>query len=71
MTKKARGEMTGARTGVKAMLVTFYAMGLSIVALLVIHALRDDADSTSWILALIWGGALLLIVRVTVRVWRD
>lgn len=63
--------MMATRTVVKGLLATFYAVGLGIVALLVVHALRYDSGSTSWILALIWGVALLLIARVTVRVWRD
>ena len=54
---------------VKALLLIFYVLALSTVAFLVIDALRSDSGSTSWVLALIWAVALVLIVRVTSRVF--
>lgn len=54
---------------VKALLLIFYVLALSMVAFLVIDALRSDSGSTSWVLALIWAVALVLIVRVTSRVF--
>ena len=54
---------------VKAVLLIFYVLALSMVAFLVIDALRSDSGSTSWLLALIWAVALVLIVRVTSRVF--
>jgi len=53
----------------KALLLLVYALGLGMVAFLVIHALRSDSGSTSWVLALIWSVALVLIVRVTFRLF--
>ena len=53
----------------KALLLSVYVVGLGMIAFLVFHALRSDSRSTSWLLAFIWSVALLLIVRVTFRVF--
>ena len=55
----------------KALLLTFYVLGLGMVAFLVSHALGSESGATSWVLALIWAVSLVLILRVTSRVFSE